>query len=67
MDTIVFTGLSESDLNQKVWEWQTNNLVTIIMAHPDEHLPLDFKSRVPHSKLDNFPDQFSRRVDYVRR
>jgi len=28
--TKIFTGMDEGDLNRKVWEWQTKNLVTII-------------------------------------
>ena len=63
----IFTGMDEGDLNRKVWEWQTKNLVTIIKYHPDEHLPLHVKPPRPFTKLENFPDQFSRRVDYLQR
>jgi hypothetical protein len=65
--TEVFTGMDEGDLNRKVWEWQAKNLVTITTSHPDELLPLNFKARERFSKVENFPDQWSRRIDYVCR
>ena len=62
----IFTGTDESDLNRKVWEWQTKNLVTIIETHPDEHLPLNARPLQQFSKLEDFPDPFSKRVDFLQ-
>jgi hypothetical protein len=64
--TEIFTGMDESDLNRKVWNWQTQNLVTIVKSHPDEHLPINVKPARPYSKI-QFSDQWSRRVDYRQR
>jgi hypothetical protein len=65
--TEIFTGMDDADLNRKVWEWQTKNLVTIIASHPDELLDLDFKTPRRFSKIENFSDRWSRRVHYRQR
>jgi hypothetical protein len=67
LQTKVFTGMDAVDLNRKVWDWQTGNSVRIIQTHPDEHLPITVVATPRFSKLDRFPDQFSRRVDYLPR
>jgi hypothetical protein len=67
LQTKVFTGMDDVDLNRKVWDWQTENSVRIIQTYPDEHLPITVVARPRFSKLDRFPDQFSRRVDYLPR
>lgn len=65
--TEIFTGANEDDLNRKVWDWQIKNPVTILTSHADEMLPLNFEARRKFSKIDSFPDRWSRRVDYVQR
>lgn len=63
--TKIFTGANGGDLNRRVWEWQTTNAVTILKSHPDEMLPINFEAHPKFSKLDNFPDRWSRRIDYL--
>jgi len=65
LQTKIFTGMDDFDLNRKIWDWQTANHVKIIKTHPDEHLSLQMKHYPQHEKIDQFPDQYSRRVDYL--
>jgi hypothetical protein len=64
MKTISLTGMSETDLNQKQWEWQTTGMKkTIIKQWPDEMLPKTMASPRSGQKIE-FQGQFSRRLDY---
>jgi len=57
--------MDESDLNRKQWDWQTSgSKKTVLKQWPDEHLPMAMTSRPFGTKLDTFPDQYSRRIDY---
>jgi hypothetical protein len=65
MKTITLTGMDEVDLNKKQWDWQTTGPAKkIIKQWPDEHLPMRVRHQTPGMKLDKFPDQYLRRLDY---
>jgi hypothetical protein len=64
--TKTITGITPSEINKKQWEWQTTTSppVRIAKQWPDQRLPLDMKSPGNHKKIEEFDDQFSRRIDY---
>jgi hypothetical protein len=66
MKTKILTGVSESDLDQKQWEWQTtaNPPVRIIKHWPDELLPLTMRTPIPGTHLPPAKDSWQRQIDY---
>jgi hypothetical protein len=65
MKTIVLTGMSELELNNKQWAWQTNGTKKRIAKQwPDERLPMRMRSPTPGRKILFNEDQLSRKIDY---
>jgi hypothetical protein len=65
MKTIVLTGMSELELNNKQWTWQTSSTKkTIVKQWPDERLPMRMRSPMPGQKILFNEDQVSRKIDY---
>ena len=61
---ITFTGMDETDLEQQIWTWRTNNPnLKMTKKHPIEILPLRLST--PHSGQKIFAgNQVSLRVEY---
>jgi len=61
---ITFTGMDESDLEQQIWAWRTNNPnLKMTKKYPIEILPLRLST--PHSGQKIFAGhQVSLRVEY---
>ena len=61
---ITFTGMDETDLEQQIWTWRTNNPnLKMTKKHPIEILPLRLST--PHSGQKIFAGhQVSLRVEY---
>jgi hypothetical protein len=61
---ITFTGMDETDLEQQIWTWRTNNQnLKMTKKHPIEILPLSLST--PHSGQKIFAGhQVSLRVEY---
>jgi hypothetical protein len=65
MKTIVLTGMSETDLNNQQWSWQTSGAQKrIVKQWPDERLPTRMRSPMPMQKILPTDDQLSRKIDY---
>ena len=66
MKTITITGMGETDLNKKQWDWQTTGAPKrIVKQWPDEHLPLKMQHRPRHTKIEFKDDQYSQRIRQV--
>jgi hypothetical protein len=67
METISFVGVSEAEINDKFWAWQTSHSVDVIKKHPVELLPLEVKAPLyKFAPLQN-SDQVSMLVEYRTR
>jgi hypothetical protein len=65
MKTINLTGMSELDLNNKQWSWQTNGTKkTIVKQWPDELLPLQMRAPMRGKQILFREDRLSRKIDY---
>jgi hypothetical protein len=65
MKTVILTGMSELDLNNQQWAWQTSGTrKTIFKQWPDELLPLTMQSPRSMQKLLPVSDRLSRKIDY---
>ena len=65
MKTIVLTGMSELELNNKQWDWQTSGAKKRIAKQwPDELLPIRVRGPMPGQKILFNEDSLSRKIDY---
>jgi hypothetical protein len=65
MKTIVLTGMSETDLSNQQWIWETSGAKKkIVKQWPDEHLPLRMRSPIPMQKILPTQDQLSGKIEH---
>jgi hypothetical protein len=65
LETIIFNDVNAFGLNKQVWDWQSQNLVEIIKAYPDELLPLVMRAPIQNfGRLPPARNALSRKIEF---